>query len=81
MNEEEDVRVLKMLTLRESQLRAKKLSNFTLKVMKDCIRAFEGLDVETMDALEANKYEATMKRLFTNEEMSIFNQICSYDNS
>ena len=80
-NTEHDIRVLKMETLREDQLKAIKISSFAMRVMKECIRAFEQQDMETADAHEQSRYYDALRKMFNEDELEILSQICSSNNN
>ena len=48
-----------------------------MRVIKECIRAFEQQDMETADAQEMSRYNDAMNKMFNEDEILIINKVSS----
>ena len=50
-----------------------------MKVAKDCLRKWESLDVDGLDAKQWQQYQLALNKIFTQEERKILDLICSQE--
>ena len=72
-----DPRILKVATLKESQLKKTILSSFTMKIMKDGLKSRENDDFDTFDAADWDDYYKELHLMFFEHEVEIIAKIVS----
>ena len=72
-----DPRMLKVATLKESQLKKTILSSFTMKIMKDGLKSRENDDFETFDAKDWDIYFKELHLMFLEHEVEIIAKLVS----